>query len=360
MTAGVAQATSLFPFLVSEEGHRDHQAEEALFLTFNVDLSYFEARLLGLLRATGARITVVADAGVWAPDIRAVKSAGRAYQVGLVDQPMAFHPKLIVIVGPKRVVAAVGSGNLTMGGWQYNRELLTVFTGDRDGVPSAVGDIRDALRALPASTTDAMSARGVERTVRRLDLLLEVAPAVDTGHRVRASWTGPLIDHLPTDPVAELYLSAAFHDPDSGAVRALLARMHPDRVHVAVQPGWTYVDSAALNRALADHATATGAQVAILRDAESPGTAAARYRHGKLIEWVTADGERQAMTGSPNLTSVALLKRGGFGGNHELAVVGPIPASIFPAGEPVDPADVPSLSVTGPRRRPTEWSRRRE
>lgn len=343
MTAAVTQATNLFPYLVAEEQHRDHQAEEVLFLTFNVDLGYFEARLLGLLRATGARITVLADARVWAPDTRAIKHAGRSYQLGLIDQPRAFHPKLMVLVGPKRVVAAVGSGNLTMGGWQYNRELLTVFTGDSDGVPSAVGNIRDALRALPASATDAVTARAVERTIRRLDALFETAPAVETGHRVHASWVEPLVDHLPAGPVAELYLSAAFHDPDAGAVRALLARTQPSRVQVAVQPGWTHVDSAALDQVLAAHAATSGAQVALLRDAESLGTRAPRYRHGKLIEWVTVDGERHAMTGSPNLTTVALLRRGGAGGNHELAVTGPVPGSLFPDGEPVEPADVPVL-----------------
>ena len=100
MSTTVVQAANLFPYLVAEEQHNDHQAEEALFLTFNVDLGYFEARLLGLLRATGARVTVIADASMWSPDTRAVKHAGRIYQLGLVDQPTAFHPKLMVVVGP--------------------------------------------------------------------------------------------------------------------------------------------------------------------------------------------------------------------------------------------------------------------
>lgn len=340
----VTPTTNLFPYLVAEEQHRDHQAEEALFLTFNVDLGYFEARLLGLLRATGARITVIADAGVWAPDARAVKHAGRSYQFGLVDHSTAFHPKLMVLVGPKRVIAAVGSGNLTMGGWQYNRELLTVFTGDLDGMPAAFGDIRDALLALGAwGALDSVTAQGVARTIRLLDTLLESAPTVDTKHRVYASWIDPLIDHLPTEPVADLYLSAAFHDPHAYAVRSLLTRLQPRRVHVAVQPGWAHLDATALGHVLATYARETRADTALLQDPESPGTKKARYRHGKLIEWVTVDGERHAMTGSPNLSTAALLKRGGAGGNHELAVTGPVTESLFPGGQPVDPASVPAL-----------------
>lgn len=342
--SAVEHVTNLFPYLVAEEQHRDHQVEEALFLTFNVDLGYFETRLLGLLRATGARITVVADAGVWSPDTRAVKHAGRAYHLGLVEHATAFHPKLMVLAGPKRVTAAVGSGNLTIGGWQYNRELLTVFAGDLDGLPVAFRDIRDALSALATSVAvDPVTARALDRTVRRLSDMLDAAPAVDTGHRVHPSWLGPLIDHLPAGPVGDLLLSAAFHDPDAGAVRSMLARIRPDRVRVAVQPGWTHVDAAALDRVLTEYATRTGALVELLQDAESLGTKAARYRHGKLIEWVTVDGVRRAMTGSPNLTSVALLRRGGAGGNLELAVSGPIPDSLFPAGERVDPSLVPVL-----------------
>ena len=274
MTAAVTHTTNLFPYLLAEEQHHDHQVEEALFLTFNVDLGYFEARLLGLLRATGARITVIADAGVWAPDTRAIKHAGRSYQLGLVDQSTAFHPKLLVLVGAKRAIAAVGSGNLTMGGWQYNRELLTVFTGDLDGMPAAFGDIRDALSTLDASgVLDAVTAQGLTRTIRHLDTLLRSAPTVETGHHVHASWVSPLIDHLPTEPVAELYLSAAFHDPHANAVRTLLTRMQPRRVHVAIQPGWTHLDAIALDRVLTDYATKTGGEIALLQDPESPEVA---------------------------------------------------------------------------------------
>ena len=257
---------------MAEERHRDHQAEEALFLTFNVDLGYFESRLLGLLRATGAKVTVVADAGVWAPDTRAVKFAGRSYQLGLVDGRTAFHPKLMVLVGPKRAIAAVGSGNLTMGGWQYNHELLTVFTGDLSGMPTAFGDIRNAVSELAASgLLDVVTQRGLADTSRHLDTLLAAAPPVDTGHRVHASWVSPLITHLPAGPVAELNLFAAFHDPGANAVKNLMTRLQPSRVQVAVQPGWTHVDAIALSKVLSTFSASTGADIALLQDPSSPG-----------------------------------------------------------------------------------------
>ncbi|MGH1561435.1 hypothetical protein [Mumia sp. DW29H23] len=343
MTATAAQAATLYPYVLEEEQHRDQQVEEALVLTFNVDLGFFEARLLGLMRATGARITVVADANVWVPDVRAVRHAGRSYQFGLVDQPGAFHPKLTVLVGPKRALAAVGSGNLTLGGWQYNRELLTVFTGGVDGMPIAFAGIRDALSGLGRlGVLDPITSRGVARTVRCLDVLLDRAPPVDTGHRVYASWDGPLIERLPTDPVADLYLSAAFHDNNANGIRRLLDQLQPRTVAIALQPGWTDVDPVALDATLTSYRERMGADVTLLRDPESPGTSKQRYRHGKLIEWVTFDGSRSAMTGSPNLSAAGLLNRPVSFGNYELAVVGPVETSLFPGGEPIQADAIPA------------------
>ena len=146
----VAPALNAFSLLAAEEAVRDHQAEEALFLSFNVDLGFFEARVLGVCQAAGARVTVVADAHVWNPDLRSVRHAGRSYHVGLLATAQAFHPKLMLVVGPKRALAVVGSGNLTMGGWQYNAELATAFTGGFEGMPAAFADLARVLRSLGA------------------------------------------------------------------------------------------------------------------------------------------------------------------------------------------------------------------
>lgn len=343
MPNGVDTMTvNAFPFLAAEEVVRDHQATDALFLTFNADLGFFESRLLGILRASGACATVVADASVWSPDLRAVQHAGRSYHLGLMASRRAFHPKLMVLVGPRRAIATVGSGNLTLGGWQYNAELLTAFTGDTDGMPTAFGDISRTLKALDG--LDPLTANAVGRVTAGLDKLLAAAPPLETPHRVVSSWEGPLIEQLPTGPVAEVLVSAAFHDPASEALRRVLERMQPARVRVAVQPGWTHLNVDSLRRVLDRYATATGADVAVVADVESREAERARYRHGKLIEWVTPDGDRWAMTGSPNLSTVALLRSVEDDGNHELAVVGPVTDTLFPGSEPLDWADVPTVT----------------
>lgn len=338
--------SNAFTFLADEEAHGDRQATEALLLTFNTDLGFFEARLLGVLRATGARVTVIGDAGMWQPDTRAVRHAGRSYHFGLCDTAAAFHPKLLVLVGEKRAIAAVGSGNLTMSGWQYNAELLTVFTGDTNAMPVAFADLRDILTSLAATgALDPIATTALRRVTTTLDALLAGAEPVETGHRIRASWDGPLLGHLPPGPVEEVYLSAAFHDPGSSAVRQILDRLRPRRIKVAVQPGWTHLDPKALQGVLSQYADAHDATWDLLRDPESPDGTKGRYRHGKLIEWVTVDGERHALTGSPNLSVRALVSNVSTGGNHEIAVIGPTAQPLFPGGTPVAVEDIPALPI---------------
>lgn len=366
---GVRAGINLFPFLQAEERHRDQQATDAVALTYNVDLGFVEARLLGVLRAAGACLTIVADGHVWAPDARAVTRAGRDYQVAITATRAAFHPKVFLLVGPKRALLAVGSGNLTLGGWQYNEELLTVATADHRGVPELFGDVLDLLDHLgerPADTADPdtadadtdgvaggegerrvrldeVSAAGIRRAASTLRRFVQDYPAMQTGHRLVSSHTEKIINALPRGPVDELLLTAAFHDPRAAAVRALLDRLEPARVKVAVQPGWTSLTPAALEGVLTSWAAAEpGRSWDLVRDPENPGQDGGRYRHGKLIEWATGS-QRMALTGSANLSAAALLNSTAEGGNYEVGVIGPVEGvpTLFPGSTPLAFDEVP-------------------
>ncbi|MDN5744817.1 MAG: hypothetical protein L0H31_06805, partial [Nocardioidaceae bacterium] len=179
--------------IFEEAGTGDRQMREALFLTFNVDLGFFEARLLGPVRAAGAAVTVVADASVFAPDPRNVRSAGHGYALGLAAMNGAFHPKLTIIAGPHRALIGIGSGNLTIGGWHSNDEVLTTIRASRDeGIPTIVSDVVAFLDQLPDRVTISPLARdGIARTATQLSELLDAGQPVDTGHTLVTSLTGP-------------------------------------------------------------------------------------------------------------------------------------------------------------------------
>jgi hypothetical protein len=131
-------------------------------------------------------------------------------------------------------------------------------------------------------------------------LLAGCANVVDSGHQILSSTRGPIIEQLPTTLVKELRLYAPFHDDASRGVAAVIQRLRPSHVTVLVQPGWTVLNPAALEQVL----RASHVDWEIVEDAEMSGTRL-RYRHGKLIEWTTPDGQVFALTGSPNLSHAA-------------------------------------------------------
>lgn len=315
--------------LIEEEGHGDRQAEEILLLSFTADLGFIESFALGVAHACGARVTVVGDAAVSTYDPRAVRRAGRSYLPGYAACQGAFHPKLMVIAGPARVTVAIGSGNATLAGWQANAELWTVIRASTDEAPGALGDLAGWLRGLADHVRFSWGIQdALGRTAAGLDAILqETARVTDPGLRLISTSTGPIIAGIPQGPVEELAVCAPFHDPGAVALRALCERLAPQRLLISYQPDFTMLDGQALEALIGEY----GGE--LLADPEK------RYRHGKLIEW-TAAGQRYALTGSPNLSSAALLRGMAQGGNCELGLIAPVGQSLLPEGAPIAPASI--------------------
>ncbi|WP_432253198.1 hypothetical protein [Streptomyces sp. HNM1019] len=308
--------------LILDEEHRGGQRlEEALFLSFTADLGFFEEVALGVTQATGARVTVAGDVSMARNDPRSVRRAGRSYLAGLAYAPgAAFHPKLMVLAGPEHATIALGSGNTTLAGWQANAELWTVLRVDGERSPTAVPEVAAWLRGLPEKVR---FSAGVPQALGRVAALLDrlhgertpTAPQV----RVVSSLHSPIIDQLPHGPVDELAVFAPFYDQRSMALRQLLERFRPSRFTLAYQPGLSDLDGpsiAALVKAYDGRVISDNDQ---------------RYRHGKLVQWAS-EGQRWALTGSPNLSAAALLLSQGEGGNCELGVIAPIPTTLLPDG----------------------------
>jgi hypothetical protein len=270
-----------------------------------------------------------------APDPRAVRRAGRSYLPGRAICAGAFHPKVTVIVGPARATVAIGSGNLTLAGWQGNAELWTVLRGDTSRCPVVFGDLANWLRGLPDHVRFSWGVpEALHRTAAGLDALLATASEpVDLDVRLVSTSTGSILGQLPPGPVDELAVCAPFHDPGTVALRALTKRLRPTRLVVTYQPELTQLDGPSL----AALATELGAEVRI--DGET------RYRHGKLAEWVTG-GRRFALTGSPNLSVQALLKGLDGGGNCEIGIISPVSSTLLSEGSTVRPEIVHSARFT--------------
>ncbi|WP_415937968.1 hypothetical protein [Streptomyces sp. 039-1] len=307
--------------ILDEKRAGGRNLEEALFLSFTADLGFFEEVALGVAQATGARVTVAGDVSMTRNDPRSVRRAGRSYLAGLAyAQGAAFHPKLMVLAGPEHATIALGSGNTTLAGWQANAELWTVLRVDGEQSPTAVSELSAWLRGLPEKVR---FSAGVPQALGRVAALLDrlhrdrtpTAPRV----RVVSSLRSPIIDQLPQGPVDELAVSAPFYDRRSMALRRLLERFRPSQFTLAYQPGLSDLDGPSVAALVKEY------DGRVISDNDQ------RYRHGKLVEWVS-EGQRWALTGSPNLSAAALLLSQSDGGNCELGIIAPITATLLPDG----------------------------
>lgn len=102
--------------------------EHALFTTYALSLSFFEAHLLrtGFKKNGCGDIWVVVDADGYSDSLaeKQATSVGQDYHLVPVALPRGvFHPKCTYLSGPDGDVLIVGSGNLTFGGYGRNVEV---------------------------------------------------------------------------------------------------------------------------------------------------------------------------------------------------------------------------------------------
>lgn len=320
--------------------HRSHHAgslaaTDAVVLTFGQDLAFFERAVLGVLSQTKARITLVGDARMVEHDPYSVRRAGTAYLPGLAVHHGAFHPKMMLLVSDDRATVCIGSGNLTLSGWQGNDEIWSIHTFDADDRGPVASQTAAWLTDLSAEPGPLRLSVGVaDRLLQAASKLKEFGSEGRVGDaRLISSLVRPIVEQLPEGPVEELVLYAPYHDRRGLAVEALLDRFEPRLVRLAFQARHTSLDGERTANILGER----GIPVAI---DDRP------FRHGKLIEWTDSYGGRTALTGSPNLSDVALLRSAVGGGNVELAVLSSVEHTLLPAPTQGNPPLLSDIAYT--------------
>ena len=131
-------------------------ATSAIVLTHNIDFLFLQSIVWPRLRKCGhPKLTVFADAicaqGSYRQHGQLLTGIGRDYRVVPVEMGAGrrFHPKAILLAGPSKAALAVGSGNLTHGGWSANQEIWTTYESGDDGLP-AISAFRNYLDTVLA------------------------------------------------------------------------------------------------------------------------------------------------------------------------------------------------------------------
>ena len=294
------------------------QLEAILACSFTFDGNYFQQFLdaLAALGVAGADRLREIPIDVMC-DYRHYRSHAGTYNVHCWPGPNLFHPKLLMLLFSDRVVWLEGSQNLTRSGYAANQELVSLHVTTKDRLPHGVHALVGRLAQQPIE-----AARAVADVTTRARL--------QSANRSLTSLDGEILRGLldRVRAASDVYLVAPFFDRREQAgpsiESAALKRLAD---HYPAAKFWVYLPQvvSAEGRQALQASQRTFAEVfgprAPMRRLALCGVPSDRHPlHAKLL--AVRHGPRDAtvtvLTGSPNITEKALLKKG-TGGNVELA-----------------------------------------
>lgn len=280
--------------------------DQALFTTYALSLTFFETCVLRELRQQKCRqIYVITDVDGYQSSLSERRSTrvGHEYRVIPVALPHGvFHPKCTYLSGPDGDVLAVGSGNITFGGYGRNLEVFEIL--DPKSAPEAFADFADFLEGLAKRDDiilpDKIWIQQFTSLARRqsINTLPEALPQPRLLHSV----VSPIIDQIEElvfgQDISTVTVLSPFHDTDGRAVHQLAKRIGASKVKVALPTRH------ASETTFPFHAAKSwGIDLsAVTPNAESPN----RCLHAKWFQIDSSDSDTVTVTGSINATSKAL------------------------------------------------------
>ncbi|TAH46078.1 MAG: hypothetical protein EYC71_04845 [Gammaproteobacteria bacterium] len=290
--------------------------EGSLFTTFNATLPFYEDVVLRKLTAVGCRNNVVLMdrrqcALAYASEATRPRMAGSAYTLIPIHVNGAFHPKLALLAGKKRANVFVGSHNLTISGFGYNREVSNCI--DLPGAPGTPGrDLLVHAWAMARSWISEVDSDLPARLVASAFALDGVFGNTLTGEQdasiqligQRSGGSGLLDQLMPLLPatIKRITVLGAFFDRDGVFLSELDQRWKGAEIIVGIDPSsvWMSKPPSIVGMRVVD-AGAIGNQN---KNSKHP---AATYLHAKAIYFEGLDGVALFASGSANPSAPAWL-----------------------------------------------------
>ena len=301
----------------------------AVILTHNIDFIFVQSVVIPALRKCGSpTVTIFADGDcavqTYQYQTRVLSGLGLRYRVVPVTMKTGFrfHPKAVLLSGPKEATLLVGSGNLTFGGWRENGEVWCRYDTGVDGTRPFAG-FRSYMREIielcvqprEAVATEVEEAFDPKTRTWAVDT---AAPGFLLG---RAGRGGSMLEQmqgvLGAGAADHLYVCAPYFDESAEALQALTQALNTPFSTILVQSKRTNLLSAA--------AASLGSQVtlkaATFEHKEKVGSDADERTHEALLHAkfyaVQRGGEVTIFAGSANCSRAALTIPGSAG-NAEL------------------------------------------
>jgi len=329
--------------------------EAALLTTFNAYLPFYEDVVLRRLLTAGVRHNVLLiDQVQYSAALQSEppRFAGRRYTLLPIRVPGAFHPKLIFLAGKHKGLIAIGSHNLTLAGFGFNRELTNLLRIPGDSDPEAqllARQVWDRVRDWLELARDQLPAEVVEMAYKVKDFapwLDQKADGAAASSHILAAQPGsePLwaqLRGLTTGGVRRVTIAGAFYDEQLAFISRVQREVQPDEIVLAVEPKTVEMPARA--------AKLPGVRVvradALGLDDSAETTKKPGYLHAKGIFIEPYDGEAVFASGSANPSRPAWLAEPGSG-NVEIMFATVGDAAVDTAGSLgfLDIPDMPALS----------------
>lgn len=287
----------------------DGDWDTVVICTYGADLSFLEHDLWRQLHRVRNRI-VFADAQqiarrlIGGTDAGRLRYLNRTYVLAPVKSDHATHAKMLLFLREDRGLLAVGSGNLSLGGYASQGECFTTYrwSTDEDTQLHAFIAARKYLEQL-------VDLDVVESVVRpRIQQAWQDAPWIyresppgqsPVRHNLERSHLEQFLAAIEGRAVEELVLHAPFYDHRCNAMEQLLAATKPNRVRLLLQDRLTSVDPVRLEAVL----DAIDADVDVRTVAAEEDGA---VLHAKFV-LARCGATDVCLQGSPNISTPALL-----------------------------------------------------
>lgn len=293
---------------------KDAPYEASIITTYNATLPFYEDFVLPKLISAKSRLNVVMMdsaqcARAWATPSQYPRLAGSAYTLVPMKAPGAFHPKVCILIGKTRCELLVGSHNLTLAGFGFNREISNwvriIASKEKGAAPEASHALDDTWRLI-RSWIAAQGERlpdAVLHVVDNLEKALQPflrVPQLPSSLRVLGQSPGlrPLLDQLCDAirrPPRRVAMTGAFFDQGQAFLQEVESRWPAAQIRVVIDR-----DTVVLGR------PRSNARAAFVCGTKIWPDIASRYLHAKAL--VLDFGDAVALvSGSANPSKPAWL-----------------------------------------------------
>ncbi|NQT67611.1 MAG: hypothetical protein HQ569_08585 [Actinobacteria bacterium] len=296
--------------------------KNALFLTYNIDLSFFEKTLLREFYKVCRNIIILADGTNY---LEACKQHKRSqllhyvntnYVVEGIYNTNLSHAKLIFLTNETEGKLILGSGNLGLHGYSRNGEIFKVYE-----YKKSFEDEIEVFIIIKNFIEQLVEKKYLvnNETINKIRLLFESSPWLS---RKNINKNVPVIHNLESNlieqfkniimdrEVEHLVIHSPFYDKDMNALENLLDTFKPKKVNLLIQDKYTSLDPAVLEKIILRNKSRLFFNKINTKN---------RYVHAKIY-LIKLKNSSICIIGSPNLTKNALIKKPPAG-NIEIASV---------------------------------------